>query len=215
MAFPDSNFSASNFRSQVRGLAKPQNFLISFPAAFQEDETLSLLASSTSLPPRNLSEITFPIQGLEISQAGGISYDNWSVTFKAERLHRIRNTFLRWSSIALDSSDMSYGLPEEYKYDNVSVKQLSENGKSVVSGVRFVGLWPLTVGEITLGHGEEGPEEFDVEFVYDRWQMVDSQDGNFNIDINIDAGGVMVGSDVSADVSARIQDGFGSISLTS
>lgn len=215
MAFPDSNFSASNFRSKVRGLAKPQNFMISFPSAFQENETLSLLANSTSLPPRTLTEETFSIQGLEISQVGGVSYDDWTVTFKAERLHRVRNTFLRWSSIALDSATMSYGLPDEYKYDNVSVSQLSESGKEVVTNVRFVGMWPLEVGEVTLGHEEEGPEEFDVTFKYERWQMTDSQSGDFNIDIDVDAGGIMVGSDLSTDVSANIDSGFGSINLTS
>jgi len=213
MPYPDNpSLSPTAFYRKIQDLAHPQYFMVAFPNAFNNAETLSLLASSTALPAKTIDEVAVPVQGLNLKFAGNPSFADWTVTFRAERLHRIRNTFMKWSENCVQASTLLRNVPAAYKTDTVQVFQLSPDGK-IVSGVRFVGMWPGEVGEITLGHGESAPEEFSVSFKYDLWQMADAQSGNFVIDIDIDAGGVMIGSELDVDSSPRIETGFGTISL--
>lgn len=208
-------FNATSFRNKVQDVARPQYFLISFPNVINDssgdDEigTLSIMASSTSLPARSVDPIEIPIQGLPMKIGGNPSFDNWTVTFKALGSHMIRNAFLKWNSQVVDASNMSRSLPEEYKEDNIWVAQLNDEN-TIVSAVKFYGMWPTNVGEITLGHEEEAPEEYDVEFAYDFWQF-GSPDGvswDIGADINIQSNGLMEGSDLDTNVDISLGAGI-------
>lgn len=213
MPYPSSSaFNPASFHRRVRDLAYPQYFIVSFPSVFNDTETLSLLATSTTLPPRSIESYAVPVQGLDVKMAGKITFADWSVEFRAERLHRIRNTFLKWSEMIVQATTMRRSLPVNYMKDDVQVAQLDTNGR-IYTSIKFTNLWPREVSEIKLGHGENPPEEFSVTFAFTSWQLARGEK-HVTVDINVDAGGVMAGvSGLGVDISAAVETGFGTISL--
>jgi len=188
-------WSPSNFMANARDIAYPQYFLVSFEDAISNSEFLTMAASSTSLPARSIGSFEFPIQGLPIKLADNPTFADWSVTFRANRGHVIRNAFLKWSNEIINVRTMRRNLPGHYKRNNVYVAQLDDRGE-IVTSIQMIGAFPTEIGEIALGHGESPPEEFTVTFAYDYWVLAPIDGSFFNVDININNNGVMVDADI-------------------
>jgi len=168
----NDGFNLYNFRQVIGDPARPYLFLVHIPEIGQ-DTTMTAIARSTELPPYTLGEVPVAFQGMNIKLATPPTYGDWSVTFLCDEAHELRRLFFKWQSIAYDAGTMLLGHSQSYKSDNIGVSQLARNGERVAK-YGFVGMYPKTVGNISVGHDQTGNvETFEVAFAYDYWVLVD------------------------------------------
>lgn len=193
MPFPTQNYNLYSFRNVIGDTAKAYLFLIQIPAVSNPSgEEITCFARSTSLPPYSIQTTEIPFQGLQYKVATVPSFDNWSVEFLADEAHILRHRFLGWGSQIYDAQRQVAGSPLNYKADNIQVSQLNRAG-GIVSQYNFVGMFPASIGEVTLDHSNTDPETFSVEFAYDYYTIgagnpTSADDTEANAFIKLDAG---------------------------
>jgi hypothetical protein len=186
----DNILNLSDFLGVINDISRPYLFLVSIPF-IDSDDVVTCFARSTTLPEYKINsvEVAFQTQKLQIASTAEFSHE-WEVEFLVDSGHSIRNKFIGWMALAYDPSIQRNGAPVEYKTDNVQIQQLDRTANTVVA-YGFVGLYPDTVGQITLSHEEDKPETFPVNFRYDYWTMGGA--GGVNLDI----GSFFIGIDLS------------------
>jgi hypothetical protein len=168
-------FNLHSFRQIIGDPARPYLFLVNIPQ-IGRDTVVTAMAKSTSLPPYTLGKVPVNFQGVPIQIGTVPTFGNWNVTFLCDEAHELRKLFMSWQSIIYDIGTGTTGHSNEYKSDQVGVAQLARTG-GIVSTYNFVGAFPESVAEITVGHDQGGAlEEFAVTFSYDYF-IVDSAFG--------------------------------------
>jgi hypothetical protein len=172
MPVGDLPFNLHNFRQTVGDPARPYLFLVHIPE-IGNDTVMTALARSTELPGNDLGEVPVYFQGMSVPLGTPPSYSPWTVTFLCDEAHELRRIMMRWQSLVYDPGTMLLGHSNSYMSDQMAVAQMARNGQKVaVYG--FVGCWPKTVGNISVGHDQTGSiETFDVTVRYTYYVIID------------------------------------------
>lgn len=172
MPLGDREFNLHNFRNLVGDPARPYLFLVHIPE-IGNDDVMTALARSTSLPGLTLGEATVAFQGMNIKIGAPPTFNDWTVTFLCDEAHELRRIFFRWSSLVYDPGNMTLGHSNTYKSDNIGVAQMARNGQKVAT-YGLVGAYPKAVADIQVAHDQTGAiETFDVTFAYDYYILTD------------------------------------------
>ncbi len=173
---PNDNFNLYNFRQTIGDPARGFLFLVHIPE-IGTNTVMTTLARATTLPGLTLGSIQVPFQGVNIKIAGTPEFGEWQCSFLCDEAHELRRLFFKWQTLAYDIGTGSVGHSHAYKSDKVGVAQLARNGEQVAR-YGLVGAFPKSVGEIAVGHDQNGQfEQFDVQFSMDYFVLVD-QFGN-------------------------------------
>ncbi len=171
MPFPGETRNLHSFRTIIGDHSRPHLFMVSIPPIGSDNIEMTAFARSTKLPSYEISTADIPFQGMNYKVATTANMGGtWECEFLADDAHEIRLRFFQWMSSVYDPQRMTPGSPLFYKSDNVSVSQLNRIGTAVFN-YQFVGLFPTTVGEITLDHSTQEPEKFSVTFTYDYFAV--------------------------------------------
>jgi hypothetical protein len=169
---PNDQFNLFDFRRTIGDPARPFLFLVSIPEIGTTTVTTNL-ARSTELPAYRIGSIPIPFQGVNIKLGGTPEFADWTVNFLCDEAHELRRLFFKWQSLVYDIGTGLLGHSHTYKSDNLGVSQLARNGEAVAQ-YGFVGAFPKEVGQIAVGHDQNGAvETFDVTFSYDYFVLVD------------------------------------------
>jgi len=169
---PNDQFNLFDFRRTIGDPARPYLFLIHIPEIGTQTVTTAM-ARSADLPAYTLGSVPIAFQGVNIKLGGTPEFPDWTVSFLCDEAHELRRLFFKWQTIAYDIGTGLLGHSNTYKSDQVGVAQLARNGERVAQ-YGLVGAWPKSVGQITVGHDQQGDvEKFEVIFSYDYFIMVD------------------------------------------
>lgn len=156
------------------GGARPNLYKVTlnFPgvaAASGSSQKRSFLCKAASLPESTIGQVPVPFMGRQIKVAGDKTFNDWTVTMLNDTDFDTRRSFETWLS-AINSHTLNVGVanPLAY-YSNLKVEQLNRLG-NVIYTYDFVGCFPTSVGEITLGYDvNDAIEEFTVTFAVNYW----------------------------------------------
>jgi hypothetical protein len=171
MPFPTGNRNLYNFRTIIGDHSRAHLFQVNIPAIGSDPIEMSCFARTTKLPQYSIQTTDIAFQGLNYKVATSAEMGgDWECEFLLDDAHEIRLRFLQWMGSVYDPERQVAGSPLFYKSDNVTVSQLNRIGEPVFV-YQFVGLFPKTVGEIALDHGNQDPEKFTVTFSYDYFAV--------------------------------------------
>ena len=189
-----SGWNLKKFRDVIRTVARPQYFYVRFPMIGSND-VVSALARECSIPSYELATVGVPFKGMNMNIVDKPSISTWSCTFLLDESHCARNLLLKWASISYNAQILENFRHGLYKQDTVSVTQLTTHGEPV-STCTFVGMFPSTIGEVSVSQDGSGFEVVPVTFTYDYFNM-NSIEGDFlntEIDIDLSEQGIQVGA---------------------
>ena len=177
-------FNIGDFKQALTGGgARPTFFDIRFlnvpagvPDLFGGDPNRRLLVSATALPGVSIGPIEQAFQGRTVKFAGNKVYEDWSTTIINDENFSIRNGIIAWMNLieeddrsgAQRGAGVTNAGPSAYTGDGYVI-QLGKRGDALRS-YRFHNIWPQSLGDISVGHGEtDSFEEFEVTWSYDFW----------------------------------------------
>lgn len=178
-----TNFYLQDFMSQLKDGARPNQFLVDMvvPAAMKgliTDSTeaegkIRFMAKATSIPASVNGKVEVPFRGRQFKIAGDRTFNDWTVTVTNDTDFLVRNMMEQWSDLIVGNVNHDTFSDTDSPLDYMSsgdVLQLSRNG-SVIKQYKFIGIWPVEIGEISLGHDQNDTiEEFDVTFAVQWWE---------------------------------------------
>lgn len=176
-------FNINEIRAQLEfGGARSSLFQIAvtnpvFPAA---DIKLPFLCEAATIPTSNIGAIQVPYFGRLINVPGDRTFDPWSVTVINDEDFAIRNALEAWQNAinALERNIAQRGAPPVNYKSQAIVTQYSKDG-SELRTYQLNGIFPTTIGEISLAWGEQNTiERFQVTWVYDNYEVVGGKTGN-------------------------------------
>ncbi len=132
----------------------------------------SMFCSSTTLPEKSIKTEAVPIHyGMPgITIASDVNYSPWTVTFYSDEVLMLRTMFLRWMELINNTDNQQFSLPARYKstFAYASVLTPSDMPVHVYS---FKGLFPISVGAITMQQQDTNVLTFNVTFGYDFFSV--------------------------------------------
>ena len=197
-------FNLLDFRKTISAVALNQYYIVKIPQ-LGDQLAVTALSRTTDIPAFTKNVLEVPFRGIPMKIEGSPTYSEWTVNFLADQAHSLRHAVLLWMQSAYNVLTLSNFGHNEYKQDGISVSQLAYN-KEISSTVIFYGMWPSSVGPITLDQTGGGVEMFDVTFSYDFWVMNsiagDVNDSNVMIDVNVETG-IMTGVTVAGTAGVK------------
>lgn len=184
-------FNILDFRNKIRSVGLPQYFVVRIPQ-IGDEATMTALARTTEMPQVQHNTQEIPFRGLPMKIDTIPVFAEWTVTFLCDEAHTARHLFLKWNSSSYSVQRLSNNGHNTYKRDNVSVSQISYAGDPISTAV-FYGIWPTTVGNVTLDQAGGNAQTFQVTFTYDYFLMNDvaGQTLPSDVDIKVDNNGKM------------------------
>jgi hypothetical protein len=180
------------YRSLVEGYSRNHHFNIGFSGDILNDltisskdaEIISYLAFSTTTPVLSLEAVPIQVQyGLpKINMVGNAAYSSWAVTFYCDEKKFLRSKFLKWQNKAISFINGSRNFNELINYKGKAFMSLLGNDNTMEKSLSYkmVGIFPNEVGPITVQQQDTGITTFDVQFVYDYFDIIDSNDELFD-----------------------------------
>ena len=134
---------------------------------------------ASAIPAMAVGVVEVPYFGRVVKVPGNKTFDNWSVTIINDEGFLVRNGMEKWvasmgTHIGNVQSTASSAL-ESGLYGSAEVTHYGKTGATdIIAIYNFVNMFPVAVGEITLGwDANDAVEEFTVEFAYDYWTHKD------------------------------------------
>ena len=169
-------FNITEFQGQLTGGgARPNLFQVTIDNPVDRGSFLktSFMVQAAQIPEATLGQATVNYFGRQVKLAGNRTFPDWTVTIMNDEDFLVRDGMERWSNAinGLESNLRSAALATTAQYKtNATVTQFGKQGNPIRT-YNFVGIFPITVGSITLDWGtNDAVETFDVTFAYDYWQ---------------------------------------------
>jgi hypothetical protein len=187
-------YNLANFRESIKHVGRSQYFKVILPSEWSGDSTggnvATALARSTSLPAVTHGTLEVPFRGLMMKIADRSEFAEWTVTYLCTEDHILRQNHIAWMHSAYIPSAQVNTRHEIYKTDEVIVYHL-DSEHTPIYGYKFFGLFPSSVGEMSVT--QEGGEflTFDVTYTFDTFEsgmgLVTDLKPNVEGTINADA----------------------------
>jgi len=192
------NMGVSDFVSRFTGGgARPNLYKVTFnypdniPGLANLDKIkASYLCKAASLPDQTLGVANVPFMGRTIKIAGDRTFNDWTVTMINDTDFQTRKFFEKWNgSINTHAGNIGISNPSTY-YVDMMVQQLDRQGNAIYT-YDFMGCFPSTVSEISLGYDQnDSVEEFTVTFAVNYW-------------VSKDCSGVVTGEDIPKEAGCK------------
>jgi hypothetical protein len=170
------------------------------------DESITLLCKSAALPSSSQGVAEVPFRGRVLKLPGDRTYDAWTATFYNDADFSIRSLFEGWINL-INKGDANIGQLNPINiFRNIEVNQLKKSinnspntptplgvtptsttsttptNSDILRSYILNGAFPTSVSAITLGFDQNDQiEEFDVEFQYQYFSIIDPNSDTKNI----------------------------------
>jgi hypothetical protein len=157
--------------AQAKEFARDFQFRVRTLGPFTDDDLLYV--KTASLPAKTIQNQVASYMGLEFNIPGSVKYDGsaaWQITFRCDEGINIRNKMENYIKEIFDdqTSTGKYGVPVEEATMDLLGKDLQP-----VRRYNFIGLYPVTVGEIAYNiEGSGAILELPCTFAYQWWRLV-------------------------------------------
>ncbi len=175
------NIEAFKANGLIEHAARPTQFKVrmnNLPTGVGQgtsQQQFEYLCSSGALPAFEIGKVEVAYFGRRIPIMGDRVFQDWSVSVYNDESFNVRSMFENWSnqinSLVSNRQNPAIGDIGNYKAE-ATVYQLGKQGPGDDSGVirayKFVGIFPIMVGEIGLSwEASNTIEQFEVRFAYD------------------------------------------------
>ena len=126
---------------------------------------------AAAIPAQTIGVVEVPYFGRVVKVPGNKTFDNWSVTIINDEGFTIRSGMEKWVAAMGTHVGNVNTTTNANLYGQGTVKQYPKTGgTTALAQYDFVNIFPINVGEITLGwDANDAIEEYTVEFAYDYW----------------------------------------------
>lgn len=129
---------------------------------------LSIIA--TTFPGRELSELEFNDMGTKYSIAGDVKFNDWTVTIRTFNYLDYRQ-IKSWFELIHTPMEGTRALPSEYK-SMCTVSQTNHTSPIPLTNLLLKGVYPKSIGDVTLSEDSPDLVTFDVTFNVDDIMMM-------------------------------------------
>jgi hypothetical protein len=179
-------FDLNQFRNKlVGGGARPSQFEMLvyppqalLPTSYLAFKDLPFFCSIAQIPTQTITTVQVPYFGRKLKYAGEREYPELTVTILNDEDYKLRHAFEDWmrqiTGTAVTTSNFNGGLWNRSYAGSAEVVQHSRNnhGGGPQQRYTFVGLYPVTLGEISLDwNSNDQIETFSVSFNYQWWEV--------------------------------------------
>ncbi len=144
---------------------------------------LFIMCQSVSLPGKRISTMEADHNHNATKKPYSATMDEVSMTFMLTNDYYIKKYFDLWQEMIIDTTHSHY--KASYKRDyctDIVIQQLSTSNH-IIPGYTLMleNAYPIQVGSISLGNGEEGLMELPITWEYDNFRTIN----NFDVDVNL------------------------------
>ena len=156
------------------GLARANRFsvLVIPPAqafdTIEQVRDLNILCESCTLPGRQIQTFEHEYVRQQIKIAQSFINEDVSFTFNITNDYFIKSIFDRWTNSVIDRDTFKKNYDEVYKRD-IQIFQNDSNNKPIYE-VTLRNAFPISVGAVELGNGNEDIERVTVEIAYEDFK---------------------------------------------
>lgn len=140
-----------------------------------EEVLITSFVSETVIPATTTNNIGVAWQGGKIKVTGKTEFSDWRITVRDDHKSQVFNYFNKWKK---ETYHHKIGNTEKIKkYKRSAYVILLGSGSNMYSGARtylLSGIWPKSIGEISLSYGNESIITFPVELSMDYMEIVDN-----------------------------------------
>jgi len=181
----------SAFKSGIKGLARPNRFLVSFNGSDtsgtkifnfggqgnRNEENDQFMVRSAQLPGKEIGDVSNLYWfGQNYKIGGDPTYADITLSFFNGVNFGLRQRFEEWHEKIADTVNNSRGAPNDYKVEMV-LSQLGLNN-DIIAQYYCHGVFPKNVSTIELTQDSDNEvEKFDVSFNIDNWTNKGSSGG--------------------------------------
>ena len=170
-----ATFNINTFRNKAltAGGARANLFDVSMTgpgvATGLSTDEFNFACKGTAIPTMTVGVVEVQFFGRSIKVPGNKTFDNWTTTVINDEGFEVRNAMEKWMTAMGTHAGNVSTTTEANLYGSADVRQHAKKG-GIIHTYSFVKIFPVSIGEITLGWGEnDAIEEFPVEFAYDYW----------------------------------------------
>lgn len=158
-------FTIEEFKANFIGGARANKYEVQIP--YLPDKMNKFLVQSTSIPPTEINALPVKYMGATAVFAGDRTEPpTWNVTILLDEDYAGMNELEQWQELIRQvNSGIGVGQHTTYKKE-AYVRQLGQDG-SVIAEYKLEGLFPVSIGEVTLGATEDGISQVQVGFRFD------------------------------------------------
>lgn len=199
------------------GMAMANQFLVELPSFTNAEggnvvkgmdmRTLNVLCKEVSLPGKQILTIDRQMGLQQEKIANGFATEDVSMTFYVPNDYGPKKYFDAWRSIIVGESSGIVGYKEDYQRD-IIIRQLKKPvarfgfdlgpldinldvlGKSIYS-VKLIDAFPTTMSGITLSSNTDQLVEFNVQFSYTKWEVIENESRGLLPSIGLNLGGLI------------------------
>ena len=144
---------------------------------------LFIMCQSVSIPGKRISTMEADHNHNSTKKPYSATMDEVSMTFMLTNDYYIKKYFDLWQEMIIDTTHSHY--KASYKRDyctDIVIQQLSTSNH-IIPGYTLMleNAYPIQVGSISLGNGEEGLMELPITWEYDNFRTIN----NFDVDVNL------------------------------
>ena len=165
------------------GKATPTNYQLIFPKIPTEESIsaanpLLLNIFSTVIPSLSIVEEDLRWQGNRTKRALiPLVFEQWSVNFVVDSLFENWHIIFKWMEYINNNNDKIAEFHKNYSVD--ASLAITDNYRQGVLGIRFVSVWPTTLGEVNLSQREGDVQiESSIGFNYDYFVVEEPPTGS-------------------------------------
>jgi hypothetical protein len=176
MSPPPDMFKALDFSGNPKGLGGIIGNAIgtvgSIIASTAASELLSFACKKCEVPSSAFNVVNINVNGLIKNRASSRDYDPIQVEFYVDSQHLVRQFFLTWHNLIMNTFNKQRSYPKDYMSAQSSLVIYDQANKSLspTQDIMFANMWPSEIGAVTLDWESEG-EHFilPVTFQYDHY----------------------------------------------
>lgn len=149
----------ANFRG---GGARPNRYRVTLtfppgvPQSIAASTKISFTCNAASIPSSNMGVVNAPYMGREVKLPGDKTFDDWSVQVLVDNDFLGRSVFEKWHDMLLGFKS-NVAQPQMVNPINAYARalvQTLDRADNVVRTYQIEGMFPIQVGEITLGYDQ-------------------------------------------------------------
>ena len=183
------NMSVLNFKSVITNIARASLFYVEMASgppvlrsqwSTRQAEIMSFTCKAASLPQDTFSKIPVAFFGREVGFYGKRQYSDWNTTIGNTNSFEFYRFLWEWHRLMNDQKDnvaITTNM-NQYKTDlNIRLTDVTGGGASSsnvngIVGVKLCGVWPMSIGDMSLDWNADQQLDMQVTWSYDWTEML-------------------------------------------
>lgn len=145
-----------------------------------DDNLMSYLVKSTTLPSSQFDERLIDWQGSSYKMAGDRIFDDWTVTFNVDEKAKILQKFYNWQDAIQSPTNNIRSSAEDYMRKQ-EIHLIDYSGNTLKT-YNLMGAWPKSVSQVALDYSANEIAQVEITFSY-QYHTITTPSDSFKSDV--------------------------------